>query len=59
MPQPSATLPETIAVITDKIACAGNDGTLGHPRVYLTMDKSGRIDCPYCGRRYIKAISAK
>lgn len=56
--QPSAQPLETIPVTSDKIACDGNGGALGHPRVYLTMSKSGQIDCPYCGKRYVKSKPA-
>ncbi len=42
--------PETITVQSTTVGCDG--GPLGHPKVYLTLDRSGEIDCPYCGRRY-------
>jgi uncharacterized Zn-finger protein len=45
--------PETIEVETDRIGCDGGGGPLGHPLVYLTLDAAGKVDCPYCGRRYI------
>ncbi len=45
--------PETKIVKTKKVTCDGDGGALGHPRVYLTMDESGQIDCPYCDRRFI------
>ncbi len=57
-PQSSAQPPETAPVATDKIACDGTGGALGHPRVFLTMNKSGQIDCPYCGKRYVKSKAA-
>lgn len=41
---------ETILVEGPSVACDGGGGALGHPRVFLTFDASGRIDCPYCGR---------
>lgn len=44
--------PETIEVDEERIACDGG-GAGGHPRVYLTLKTDGRIDCPYCGRRYV------
>ena len=44
--------PETITVKTLTVGCDGDGGALGHPKVYLTLDRSGEIDCPYCGRRY-------
>jgi len=45
--------PETKIVATKKVACDGDEGALGHPRIYLTMDDHGQVDCPYCDRRYI------
>ncbi len=50
------------AVITvDKtpIACAGESEISGHPRIYLTADKSGEATCPYCGRRFRLGAGAK
>jgi uncharacterized Zn-finger protein len=38
-------------VDTEVFSCDG--GPLGHPRVYLNMEGKGRIDCPYCGRRFV------
>jgi uncharacterized Zn-finger protein len=49
MPMPP---PETIEVDQETVACDGGGGALGHPRVYLTLDGDGKIDCPYCGRRF-------
>lgn len=43
---------ETLYVDTLQVGCDGG-GALGHPLVYLTMEKNGVVDCPYCGRRYI------
>jgi len=45
--------PETKIVETKKIACDGDGGALGHPRVYLTMDAGDQVECPYCDRRFI------
>ncbi len=50
MSQPA---PETIKVTENKVACDGDGGALGHPRVYLTLGKDGKIDCPYCDRLFI------
>ena len=51
--------PETIEVDKDRVGCDGGKGALGHPLVYLTMDNSGKVDCPYCGRRYIRRYGTK
>ncbi len=50
--------PETMTVSTTSVACDGGEGPLGHPRVYLTLARNGRIDCPYCGRRYVWQAAA-
>ena len=51
--------PETIEVNADSVGCDGDGGSaLGHPLVYLTFDADGQVDCPYCGRRYIRSGSA-
>ena len=45
--------PETIIIDTKKVACDGGGGTLGHPRVYLSLEGHGQVECPYCDRLYI------
>lgn len=57
MPTDAATgipAPEIIEVDGDKVGCDGGGGALGHPLVYLNLGEPGQIDCPYCGRRYIR-----
>lgn len=44
---------ETIYVDDLTVRCDGGEEPLGHPLVYLTLERDGEIDCPYCGRRYI------
>ncbi len=44
---------EIIEVDEAKVACDGGEASLGHPRVFLNMEGKGRIDCPYCGRRFV------
>ena len=34
-------------------ACNGGGGPLGHPRVYLNLAPTGRVECPYCSRSFI------
>ena len=41
------------------VACDGGGGALGHPMVYLNIATSGRVDCPYCGRRYVLKAGAR
>jgi uncharacterized Zn-finger protein len=50
---------ETITVDTDRVACDGGGGPLGHPKVYLNLGKDGRIECPYCSRIYVLREGAK
>ncbi len=50
---------ETIEVETDTVGCDGGGGALGHPLVYLTLGKEGRVDCPYCSRRFVLKHGAK
>lgn len=44
---------ETIKVDNKNIACDGGAGQLGHPRVFLAIDDSHRVTCPYCGQIYV------
>ena len=44
--------PETVAVQTKTVACDGG-GALGHPRVFLNMGGEGKVECPYCDRRFV------
>lgn len=52
-PLPSIDEPELIYVTDTRVACDGDEGPLGHPRVYLNMGENGFVDCPYCDRRYV------
>lgn len=45
--------PETVTVDTLTVACEGSGGALGHPRVYLSLEGQGEVECPYCDRRYV------
>ena len=44
---------ELITVDTDRVACDGGGGPLGHPKVYLNLGAEGRVECPYCSRLFI------
>jgi uncharacterized Zn-finger protein len=50
---------EIIPVETTVVGCDGGGGALGHPLVYLTMEKDRQVDCPYCSRRFILKAGAK
>lgn len=43
---------EIITVDTDRVACDGGGGALGHPKVYLNLSAEGHVECPYCSRLY-------
>jgi uncharacterized Zn-finger protein len=45
---------EVFYVDGDSAACDGGCGALGHPRVYLAIERSGRAICPYCGRVFVR-----
>ena len=45
--------PETVRVPSTRVACDGDEGPLGHPRVWLQMGNSGYADCGYCDRRFV------
>ena len=50
---------ETIYVDEMVAVCNGGEGPLGHPRVYLNLGASGKIECPYCSRLFVnRATSA-
>lgn len=50
---------EIITVETTTVGCDGGGGALGHPLVYLNMEKGGAVDCPYCSRRFVRKEGAK
>jgi uncharacterized Zn-finger protein len=45
--------PEIIEVSEPTVACDGGGGALGHPRVYLSLEAKGEVDCPYCDCRFV------
>ena len=43
---------ETIMVDHAEVSCDG--GTLGHPKVYLHIEReTGEVTCPYCSRTFV------
>ncbi|WP_421882906.1 zinc-finger domain-containing protein [Pacificispira sp.] len=50
---PSIDEPETVTVETSRVSCDGGGGALGHPKVYLQIGPSRRVDCPYCDKRFV------
>lgn len=51
---------ETITVEqdVDTVRCDGGHGAAGHPAVYFSFDGANSVDCPYCGRQFVKAKAA-
>lgn len=49
---------ETIYIDDWVVACNGGGGPLGHPRVYLNLAPTGRVECPYCSRLYLNRAAA-
>ncbi|WVQ77087.1 hypothetical protein IAR50_006770 [Cryptococcus sp. DSM 104548] len=41
-----------------KAVCDGGGGALGHPKIYINLDKPGPKVCGYCGIRYEQAHEA-
>ncbi len=50
---------ETIEIDEMVTACNGDGGALGHPRVFLNLAPSGRVECPYCSRVFINRAMAQ
>lgn len=41
-----------VITVTDRVThCDGGNAHLGHPRVFLNLDK-GQSTCGYCGQRF-------
>ena len=46
--------PETKIVDKMRIACDGGEGALGHPLVWLSLDReTGSVECGYCDKKFI------
>lgn len=50
---------EVINVSQKRVACDGGKGSLGHPRVFLTVGEDNKVTCPYCSREFVYTPSAK
>lgn len=45
---------DTLYVSAFEVVCDGGQGPLGHPRVFLHIDRhEGQIVCPYCSCTFI------
>ena len=51
IPPPSGD--DTIVVSSPVVGCDGGGGVLGHPLVYLRIERDGEVVCPYCSRRFV------
>lgn len=47
-----------VTVETASVACDGGGGTLGHPKVYLSLAK-GHTACPWCGQAFVLKAGAR
>uniref|UniRef100_UPI00398F0250 NADH dehydrogenase [ubiquinone] iron-sulfur protein 6, mitochondrial isoform X1 n=1 Tax=Pristiophorus japonicus TaxID=55135 RepID=UPI00398F0250 len=45
---------EPVTEVTDRVvSCDGGGGALGHPKVYINLDKDTKVGtCGYCGLRF-------
>lgn len=44
-----------VGIYHNRAFCDGRDADLGHPGVYLDLEKTGKNACPYCGTVFVKA----
>lgn len=55
----SISAPETKLVQSWRVPCDGGEGALGHPRVWLELDReTGEAVCGYCGAKYVYQAKA-
>jgi uncharacterized Zn-finger protein len=48
--------PETEVVTVWRVSCDGGEGALGHPRVWLSLDRdTGCVECGYCDKKFVHA----
>lgn len=46
--------PEFEIVSAWRVACDGGEGALGHPRVWLSVDRDeGYVECGYCDKLFV------
>jgi NADH dehydrogenase (ubiquinone) Fe-S protein 6 len=44
---------DPVVVADQRVVCSSSGGPLGHPKVYINLDKDEVQDCNYSGRRFI------
>ncbi|KAI9256047.1 hypothetical protein EDC94DRAFT_216142 [Helicostylum pulchrum] len=46
---------EPVRFVTERVThCDGGGGSLGHPKIFINLDKPGPHACTYCGIRFEK-----
>ena len=51
---------EVVKTNTLEVHCEGAGGVLGHPRVFLHIDRdAGNVTCPYCSRQFVYTPSSQ
>jgi len=44
---------QSIVVEDHVVCCNGGGGVLGHPAVFLSLEKTGDVVCPYCSKHFV------
>ncbi len=44
---------DVVVVSSPIVGCDGGGGALGHPLVYLRIEREGEVVCPYCSCRFV------
>ncbi len=54
-PVATETAPKAVSAADLPLHCPRPDAPLWcmHPRVYLPVEESGQVACPYCGAKYV------
>ena len=50
--------PEIVETDKTRVACDGDGGALGHPKVFLEMGDEQFVECPYCDKRFVLRAGA-
>ena len=50
---------EIVQINQKTFHCDGVNKVLGHPRVFLNIGRENKVDCPYCGRRYVLKVDKR
>jgi uncharacterized Zn-finger protein len=45
---------EKIEYVTQRtVSCNGDSDIDGHPKVYLEIDQTNEVICPYCSKKFV------